>query len=196
MRWMRGKKRTRTFQSRVPALVGGPVNFTDMSGNPPLEDSITKCHCGHEPQQTPCFWPLLPFLVYLFLATSFRTRVPVARAPVHPGLNEARKLKAMRKIVVTFSLVSLLMVSCMSTAYKDAGIRITSNPRVVAGMQFVSGWTRSYSDMYMAGEIEAIMLAEKGAHDVTVLVEPAHSDDRMWLSRHWHTKTWQISVYQ
>ena len=99
-------------------------------------------------------------------------------------------------VLVTFSLASLLIVSCMSTAYKDAGIRITTNPRLVTGMQFVNGWTRSYSDVYVAGEIEAVMLAEKGARDVTVLVEPYKSDDRMWLSRHWHTKTWQISVYQ
>ncbi len=102
----------------------------------------------------------------------------------------------MRKLLVTFSLVSLLMVSCMTTAYKDAGIRITTNPQVVAGMQFVNAWTRGYSDIYTAGEIEAIMLAEKGTRDVTVLVEPAHPDDRMWLSRHWHSMTWQISVYQ
>src|SRR5208337_4895593 len=78
--------------------------------------------------------------------------------------------RGMKKLLVTFSLVSLFMVSCMSTTeYKDAGIRITTNPRVVAGMQFVNGWTRSYSDVYVAGEIEAVMLAEKGARDVTVL---------------------------
>jgi hypothetical protein len=102
----------------------------------------------------------------------------------------------MRKLLVTFFLVSFLMISCMSTAYKDAGIRITTNPRAVADMQFVNGWTRSYSDIYMASELEAIMLAEKGVRDVTVLVQPAHSDDRMWLSRHWHSEIWQISVYQ
>jgi len=102
----------------------------------------------------------------------------------------------LRKLFATMSVVSLLMASCMSTAYKDAGIRIATNAQAVAGMQFVNGWTRSYSDEYVAGEIEAVMLAEKGTHDVTVLIEPSHPDDRMWLSRHWHTKTWQISVYQ
>jgi len=84
----------------------------------------------------------------------------------------------------------------MSTAYKDAGIRIATNAQAVAGMQFVNGWTRSYSDVHIAGELEAIMLAEKGTRDVTVLVEPAHSDDGMWLSRHWHGRIWQISVYK
>ncbi len=114
-----------------------------------------------------------------------------------PNERKRSEKRGMKKLLVTFRLVSLLMVSCMSTAeYRDAGIRIATNSRLVAGMQFVNGWTRSYSDAYVAGEIEAVMLAEKGTRDVTVLVEPAHSDDRMWLSRHWHTKTWQISVYQ
>jgi hypothetical protein len=104
----------------------------------------------------------------------------------------------MKDLFVIFSLVSLLLVSCMSTEYKDAGIRIATDSRLVAGMQFVNGWTvgEPYFNAYGVGVKEANILAEKGERDVTVLVAVYNLNDRIWLSRHWHSKIWQISVYQ
>ena len=104
--------------------------------------------------------------------------------------------------LVPVSVASLLMVSCMSlyysTKYKDADIRIATDARIVAGMQFVRAWTVSEPTFTASawGRIEANRLAEKGLRSLTLLVEQYNANDRVWLSRHPQVGIWQISIYQ
>ena len=77
-----------------------------------------------------------------------------------------------RVVLAAFSLVSLLIVSCLSNVYKDVGIQIATNAQLVAGMRFVNGWTVYKSQLYTAygvGVKEADRLAGRGVRNVTLL---------------------------
>ena len=77
--------------------------------------------------------------------------------------------------------------------YKDAGIQISTNAQLVAGMRFVNGWTVYESQLYTAygvGVKEADRLAGRGVRNVTLLVELQSRGIGQ------QSNIWQISVYQ
>src|SRR5208337_2361980 len=74
------------------------------------------------------------------------------------------EMKRLRMLMIPALVgLSILAVSCLSYGYLQsddyvqARIRVATNPRAVADMQYVDGWTRDYGDAY-------------GAHDVGVMV--------------------------
>ncbi len=100
-------------------------------------------------------------------------------------------------------LLPVLIASCasFSNRYTEANIRIATNPRVVADMQFVDGWSTQAGTAYSAqavGIMVANDLAKKGWHDVCVLVELTARGDS--LAPSWnitaHLNIWQISIYR
>jgi hypothetical protein len=99
------------------------------------------------------------------------------------------------------SCLSFLMVSCASmysTRYEEAGIRVVTDSRAVAGMRLVDMWKvcEPYLNARAVGILQANRLAETGGHDVSVLVEPYNAEDLIWQSMFWRQGMWQISVYR
>ncbi len=121
-------------------------------------------------------------------------------------------MKRLRVLMIPVMVgLSALAVSCMSFGYLEsddfvqARIQIATNPRAVSDMQYVDGWTREYGDAYSGhdvGVMVANQLAQRGWHDVLVLVEWSSRGYTTYPYPYFHPRIWaafniwQISVYR
>jgi hypothetical protein len=109
-----------------------------------------------------------------------------------------RKKIAKNVSTIVFLLIFLVSCATLSKKYVENNIRIATHPGVVANLAFVDGWTSEYGTAYGAqavGILVANNLAEKGWHDIWILVEmQSRGDPRASFPA--ALNSWKISVYK
>lgn len=99
---------------------------------------------------------------------------------------------------------AVLISSCSSFAYlqsddyRQAGIRVTTNPADVKELRVVNRWSSEFNLTYSAQDVgvwAANRLAKDGRHDVLILVEPISAYDPPGKDTMQSENMWRISVY-
>jgi hypothetical protein len=97
-----------------------------------------------------------------------------------------------------------LIGSCSSFAYlqsddyRQAGIRVTTNPADVADVRVVNQWSSEFTFMYSARDVgvwAANRLAKDGRHDLLILVELISACIPPVRDTMEYQNMWRISVY-